>query len=152
MVEHFSRAIWWSVVTAAGFDEIDEDSDGTITRDELSDALKKFYGHGMGDLVLDNLMAVADVNDDGAIDRSELLQACFVSATLFIGADADGDGNLTMEEVSAMFAKVLGAKAMEDMGAIVSDLFQRMDADHTGTVSIAEVKAFAKDGLTSLKI
>jgi hypothetical protein len=47
---HFSRAVWWSVVKSAGFDEIDADSSGTVTREELSTALDAYYGHDMGEL------------------------------------------------------------------------------------------------------
>jgi hypothetical protein len=46
-------------------------------------------------------MSIADINGDGVIDRMELLSACFMSASMFLGADKDGDGQLTMEEVSA---------------------------------------------------
>lgn len=149
LVEHFSRAVWWNVVKAAGFDEIDRDSSGTITREELSKALEEYYGHDMGHLVLDNLMSVADANGDGVIDRMELLQACFMSASMFIGADKDGDGQLTMEEVSEVLQQSLGPAYCPDMAA---KLFAEADADGTGTVTVAELKSFAKKQETGLKI
>lgn len=149
LVEHFSRAVWWSVVKAAGFDEIDKDSSGTITRDELKVALEEYYGHDMGDLVLNNLMSVADANNDGVIDRMELLQACFMSASMFIGADKDGDGQLTMEEVTEVLQQALGPAYNEEM---VQKLFSAADVDNTGTVTISELKAFAKKQETALKI
>jgi Ca2+-binding EF-hand superfamily protein len=149
LVEHFSRAVWWNVVKAAGFDEIDKDVSGTITREELSKALEDYYGHDMGDLVLNNLMSVADANGDGVIDRMELLQACFMSASMFIGADTDGDGQLTMAEVAVVLRNALGPAYSE---AMAQELFGQADADGTGTVTIAEIKAFAKKRETDLKI
>ena len=93
--------------------------------------------------------SVADANNDGVIDRMELLQACFMSASMFIGADADGDGQLTMEEVTVVLKNALGPAYNEEMAA---DLFTQADADGTGTVTIAELKAFAKQKETDLKI
>ena len=75
-----------------------------------------------------------------------------MSATLFIGADTDGDGTLTIDEVSAIFEKVLGKEQLEKMGDVVKDIFAKMDHDNSGTVTIAEVKAYAKDLSAGMKI
>ena len=44
-----------------------------MTREELSTALDAYYGHDMGELVLNNLMSIADINGDGVIDRMVLI-------------------------------------------------------------------------------
>lgn len=149
LVEHFSRAVWWSVVKVAGFDEIDKDSSGTISRDELESAIKEYYGHALGDLVLTNLMSVADLDNSGVIDRKELLSGCFVSASMFVDANKDADGVLTLEEVREKLAATLG-KAFDP--TMVDSLFAKLDRDQGGTVTIREIKAFAKELAKSLTI
>jgi Ca2+-binding EF-hand superfamily protein len=141
LVEHFSRAVWWSVVSAAGFDEIDADKSGTISKQELETALQKHYGYDLGKLVIDNLMSVANLNGDELIDRTELLSMCFMSASMFRHGDKNGDGQLTIEVATERLQRALGAAFDAER---LAELFKIADKDGSGTVSIAELEAYVK--------
>ncbi|XRB13900.1 EF-hand domain-containing protein [Pseudoscourfieldia marina] len=140
LVEHFARAVWWQIVKDSGFDDIDEDGSGTISRKELEAAIFKRHGVSMGNLVLDNLMALADTNGDGNIDRGELLRACFLSSSMFYNADEDMDSHVTKEEAHKMFQKIMTSSYDPK---VVDDLFTAADSDGSGTVSMDELHKYA---------
>ena len=151
LVEHFGRAVWWSIIKEAGFQEIDKDSSGTISQDELTEALVTRYGSDMGELVVRNLMSLADANGDGYIDRHELLSVCFLSATMFYSHDVDGSGHLDREETMNVIIETVGGSEQE-VASMVDDIFERLDTDGSGTVTMGELKQYAEMRQTSVTI
>ncbi len=136
-------------MSAAGFDEIDADKSGTISKVELETALQKHYGYDLGKLVIDNLMSVANLNGDELIDRTELLSMCFMSASMFKHGDKYGDGQLTIEVATERLQRALGAAFDAER---LAELFKIADNDGSGTGSIAELEAFVTTQERRLKI
>ena len=80
------------------------------------------------------------------IATAGLLAACQPSAPApsapkagFAGMDANGDGIVTKEELSAMIAKRMGD--MPPPAPMVDAMFKRMDTDGDGKATAAEVSA-----------
>jgi len=67
------------------------------------------------------------------------------AAEIFSGADSDGDGSLTADELTADMAAHAppGAKASADTASMAADLVSRADADGDGALSLDEFKAAA---------
>ena len=95
----------------------------------------------------------ADLDFDGAIDRDEMTKvAAAASATvrgrfwqMHAAADADGDGRVTADELSAWgLAQAMQRVSAADEAETLAVL--SFDADKDGWVSLAEVRA----GLTAL--
>lgn len=91
-----------------------------------------------------------DTNGDGQISRGEAEAG---RAAMFARLDADGDGYLSETERAAMAQRRVGrglARADSDGDARISRSelmampyrgFERMDADHNGIVTLAEMQA-----------
>ena len=54
------------------FHEIDDSQDGSISRDEMADAIEKLFGR-LDDEMVDKMMAVADTDGDGDVDLQEFM-------------------------------------------------------------------------------
>jgi len=96
------------------FWRLDFDNDGSITKEELSDASIKFTHQE-----IEAIFALGDINDDGAIDLEEFIGVMYPSAATVAGRlrgqytdindvkkafakiDQNGDGKVSKEEVSS---------------------------------------------------
>ena len=58
----------------AAFQQMDANGDGYVTKDELK-AMLSSLGEPVDDSVVDEMMAVADVNGDGKVDFNEFVAA-----------------------------------------------------------------------------
>jgi 5'-nucleotidase len=65
----FSSTLWDQV---GGFDTIDEDDDGVVTRDEIARAIARATREPASLLAADRLLAALDDNADGLVTRDEL--------------------------------------------------------------------------------
>jgi len=96
------------------FVEMDENGDGIISVDELKKAMNKHTGifkDEMKQVDIENIMKMADVNGDGALNFEELMMTC-VSRKLknkeerlweaFCKLDLNGDGKITAQEIASV--------------------------------------------------
>lgn len=95
------------------FKSIDADGSGTITCDELKNAMAQ-WGHKIGDAELQQLMSIADVDGDGLIDYNEFVAATMHLSKLekeellqkaFRQMDKDQSGSITIDELSDALRK-----------------------------------------------
>ena len=133
------------------FGEIDADSPGTLSLDELRSAM---LAKGMEDPDVTELFVRCDKNDDGAVTMVEYTKGCkawmkekgcierkpkpghlkkeLAMITTFAEIDVDGSGTLTQEELS---------KALSYKGVIKVDieaLFTLCDQDSDGILTMIE--------------
>ena len=107
LVEVFSALIWLHL---GSFEEIDLDRDGVLTRDEVRARIVEIYDVNEADLVVDNIMSVADLNENGTITPLEMMVVQFVATDIL-------DHICTKEELNTMkniAAKVLGMHPSHD--------------------------------------
>ena len=98
------------------FERVDLNSDGQITRAELTEYRDRRFGEG-------------DTNGDGALELAEFEEVWLAMARermvdRFQGLDADGDGRITAAEFDRPLDR----------------LFSRFDRDDDGTVSRSEIR------------
>ncbi|MCU4654024.1 calcium-binding protein [Roseibacterium sp. SDUM158016] len=104
------------------FEQFDLDGDGSVTLEEMEGARAARF-------------AEADANDDGVLDRDELIAMATERAARGIDrmlerVDADGDGAISSEEMADM----RGARR----GPGPEAMFERFDANADGAVTEAE--------------
>jgi 2',3'-cyclic-nucleotide 2'-phosphodiesterase (5'-nucleotidase family) len=151
LVDYFGRAIWWHLIESAGFSGIDSDGDGHISEKELSDAIHKCpsYEGELGDLVVKNIMAMADLDHNGFVCKNELLQVSILDLSMFEHADLDGTRMLNRGEVEVVVKKLFG-DAYE--ASMVDQLFADIDTNQDGKLSFCEVKVRSKQLHKLLKV
>jgi 2',3'-cyclic-nucleotide 2'-phosphodiesterase (5'-nucleotidase family) len=133
LVQIFSALIWMHL---GSFEEIDSDNDGVLSRAEVKARAAQIYGPQVADLVVDNIMSVADMNGDGFISPLEMMIVQFVATDIF-------DHVCTKDELKAMkdvAAKVLGKDpSHDDVKIMVEKIRDTMDTSKDGKISREEV-------------
>eukprot|EP00562_Extubocellulus_spinifer_P009788 CAMPEP_0178500374 /NCGR_PEP_ID=MMETSP0696-20121128/16349_1 /TAXON_ID=265572 /ORGANISM="Extubocellulus spinifer, Strain CCMP396" /LENGTH=636 /DNA_ID=CAMNT_0020129185 /DNA_START=561 /DNA_END=2471 /DNA_ORIENTATION=+ len=79
IVEFFSSLLWLEL---GSFADIDEDKSGCLSEEEIRRQAEKVFGRNFADLVLSNVMSVADINKDGKINPVEMLVTRFVATDM----------------------------------------------------------------------
>ena len=121
------------------FKSIDADGSGTITVEEMKNALNQ-WGHKMADGELETLMQIADVDGDGLIDYNEFVAATMHMSKLekeellqkaFKQLDKDGSGTITVDEL---------AVALKQFGIYddAKELLVSADQNHDGMIDYVE--------------
>jgi len=64
---------------------------------------------------------------------------------VFARYDTDGDGRLTVDEVTAAIAGMFAASEVNDLSGIVRALFTEYDVDNDGYLTAAEFVPLAKN-------
>jgi len=88
------------------------------------------HGHGMKG---DNWLAVLDADEDGRLSQAEITEGLKARMQAH---DADGDGNLSIEEFEALHSSMIRETMV--------DRFQQFDADGDGAVTPGEIEKGAK--------
>jgi len=131
----------------ATFERLDLDKSGTVTIDELKEAIKTMDKDQAASV--QGMMASLDVNGDGVISYEEWMMAAAQKRLdakeerlyqAFRQFDLDGDGHITAEEMK----KVLGSGGDAEIAAMISEV----DQDGDGTVDYEEFLAmwYKKEG------
>jgi 2',3'-cyclic-nucleotide 2'-phosphodiesterase (5'-nucleotidase family)/Ca2+-binding EF-hand superfamily protein len=156
LVDYFGRAVWWHLIeSAGGFSGLDADGDGRISEEDLRQALAAApplarravtEAHGLteasgsllqgelGDLVIKNIMAMADTAENGYISKAELLQVSLLCVSMFEDAD---EGKLSKEEVRRRSEGILGEDYCDKL---VDGVFDAIDIDGDGSISLLDAK------------
>ena len=89
------------------------------------------FGRGGPDReILREVLRQADADNDGAVTQSEIDA---LRTTLVTGADASGEGDLSLAEFENLYAQLVQSQMV--------DAFQGLDEDGDGTVTPAELDA-----------
>ena len=137
------------------FKKADADSDGKITKDELSKIIPQ---NGKGPSV-DEVFTKVDKNQDGAIDATEDAAAMQqmqpgrgprgaggppppppdagkLTEELFKSVDSDEDGSISEDELTTALSENQQTSSLD-----ASELFKLLDADEDGSITEAELKS-----------
>ncbi|CAD7696382.1 unnamed protein product [Ostreobium quekettii] len=121
------------------FEEMDANNNGSITVEELREALKK-KGGKIPEADIERIMMAADVDQNGVIDYNEFLAATVHHCKLqqeehliraFEHFDADGSGYITVDELRG---------ALKDSGGPVNveEIIRECDRDNDGVIDYEE--------------
>jgi Ca2+-binding EF-hand superfamily protein len=132
VVEVFASLLWLEM---GSFDEIDTNSDGVLTREEVRVRAAEFFGIQVADLVVDNVFAVADSNQKGYITPLDMMVVRFVASdTLNHVVTQDELG--VMQQVAA---EVLEKRcSSDDVKNMVQAMYEVLDIDANGSISREE--------------
>ena len=72
IVQVFSTLLWLQL---GSFADLDKDQDGKITREDISNRCHAIFGPQIADLVVDNVLSVADLDGDGSVRPLEMMVA-----------------------------------------------------------------------------
>lgn len=130
------------------FKGIDTDNNGTITVDEMRNALSH-WGHKISTLELEQLMQFADVDGNGTIEYNEFVAATMHLSKLekeellqkaFIEFDKDGNGRISQDEL----CEALNKFGIENNN--VHDLIAAADKDNDGSIDYQEFILLMRSG------
>jgi len=131
------------------FNMFDKNGDGSISRDEIREALKT-TGRTPCDTEIDDMLHEVDLNKDGKIDFHEFAimmekrvaeEQRTIMSNLFKAIDEDNSGTLTADELK---------NALQEMGHLatekdVNKMMELADLNHDGLIDIEEfIKVMAK--------
>lgn len=134
------------------FNDLDEDGNGWITKDDLGDLLSRL-GSRLTENAVETLMFQLDRDSDGTVTREEFLHwyKKYIltdpsaheerARQLFDSFDQDSNSEITIGEFKRRLEALNMGFMIKETGAIVSEL----DRDRNGTVSFREfVQLFDK--------
>jgi 2',3'-cyclic-nucleotide 2'-phosphodiesterase (5'-nucleotidase family) len=133
VVELFSALLW---LQFGSFDEIDSNGDGVLTREDIKARVVQHYGDtGIADLVVDNVMAIADIHGTGAISPLDMMIVHFVATDMVHHVDDEAE----LAAMKATAAHVLGKDTEhEDVKKMVERIRDKLDIDRNGKIRRVE--------------
>jgi Ca2+-binding EF-hand superfamily protein len=99
--------------TGKGFTDLDRDSDGFVTKEEMdaagaelseSQGSDSFLGKAAG-FLLNRLLLTMDDNKDGQVSKAEFTKGC---EAMFTKLDANQDSQINKDELMALPARLFG--------------------------------------------
>lgn len=130
------------------FSKFDENSDGKLTKQELSHGLSKYLGikESNNDKLVAEIFKKVDNENNGFIQYEEFIRAC-IDKTLFLDDetlkfafnyfDKDGSGEITIEEMKNVLCVDNDLVATEKL---LKHIMDEIDTDGNGTISFIEFK------------
>lgn len=137
LVEHFSRQILYHLVFMKDFADLDLDGDGRISKAELKAIAKESYkgDEDLGDLVVENLFRVADLNGNGYISHDELTRSLsMLEEGLKFEEHHELDVFSVQEIIDEIAAKSKGGSSSEAVTAMMAAL-DVVDVNKSGFVT-----------------
>ncbi len=132
------------------FKNIDTNSDGKITKEELAIALSKMYNVPDPEEEVEEIFRNVDNDNNGFIEYEEYIRASIKKESLltedilkfaFKFFDKDGSGSITADEVAAVLFQ---GKDREISIKLTEDLIKEIDQDHNAQISFEEFKDMMK--------
>eukprot|EP00977_Amphora_coffeiformis_P021468 scaffold9369_cov182-Amphora_coffeaeformis.AAC.13 len=134
IVQVFSTLLWLQL---GSFADLDQDQDGQITREDISNRCHAIFGPQIADLVVDNVLSVADLDGDGSIRPLEMMVAHYSATDLLNHVSND-------EEDGALRATVLQVTGYEANDPKVDKLVERvrklLDTSRDGSFQRDEIR------------
>jgi Ca2+-binding EF-hand superfamily protein len=142
------------------FSDADTNSDGKISKDELSQVMANSSDGGSN---VDNIMNSLDTNGDGTISQSELLAAAQTDQQaqasqsgssaddLFSTLDTNGDGSISKSEFEASMANGTGSAQASNTGdKLLETLLQALENDQKTASSTSGSGSQSSTSATSI--
>ena len=131
IVELYSALLWLQL---GSFQDMDLDGDGVLTKDDVRAGVLKHYGGDstVADLVVDNVMAIADVNGSGTILPIDMMIVHFVATDMVHHVSTEDECRVMRETA----AHVLGRQDPNDPEVVkmVNRIKERLDTDRDGKI------------------
>jgi calcium-dependent protein kinase len=136
------------------FNLIDEDNNGTISREEFRKALQSYLNLKHSDMEeVDRIFYIIDADANGYIEFEEFVRAA-IDKTKFLQDDKlkfafrffdkDNSGEITMDEIAQVFFK----DSKDEKGVILKRIVEEVDVNGDGIISYEEFKEVMKKILT----
>ena len=131
---------------------MDTDGSGALSKEELLEGYRAIYGEDFDEKEVDDLMDMADVNDDGVIsysewlitsmDRQKLLTQDKIEAA-FAGFDADKSKTVSFDEIKNF---LFGSKGFDE--AYLHKIMAKYDSDGQEDITLNDFKNLMFDLLS----
>ena len=132
IVKLFCTLIWLQL---APFHELDADGDGKINREDLKKAVHDIYGTDLADVMVDNIMSVADKDENDRISPLEMMVVYFVATDMKDHVGTEDEEPVLRETVCCVLGDKLTSSEIEIW---VQRLRQEIDKNKDGTFNRLE--------------
>ena len=147
LVDYCSKCAWLVLLKEGQWGDLDTNGDQKLSRDEVLRAAQRVYGDRVGSVVVRNLMASADFDNDSSISKRELFIVGMLGVVGFF-RDEEGRAVLNLDAYHRYVEDFFG-ESLDDKGSgdreFVEAMFKRLSEANTGGLTrIEELRAVAK--------
>ena len=128
---------------AETFAELDKNSDGRLSKQELLQAYTELVGARQAAEEVERIMQTVDIDNSGYIDYTEFIMAAAEKEALlskdnlqtaFQAFDRDGNGKISAEELKELFTGLNAASPQ----VILEEVIREVDKNNDGEIDITE--------------